>query len=75
VAIEPAFDFVMKFTKGICPVMEKGKWGYIDREGKFVIPPRFDEAKEFDGGLARVKLGTKIGYIDRMGRYVWEPTE
>jgi hypothetical protein len=66
VAIEPAFDFVSKFTEDGAGGAGQ-KWGYIDRHGKFVIPPRFDEAKEFDGGLARVKLGTKIGYIDRTG--------
>jgi len=57
------------------PVVVEGKWGYIDREGSYVIEPRFDEAKEFTEGIARVKPGTKTGYIDKTGRYVWNPAE
>ena len=47
-----------------------GKWGYIDKTGKFVIEPRFDGAEDFSEGLAPVKLGDKWGYIDKTGKLV-----
>jgi len=32
-----------------------GKWGYIDRTGKMVIPARFLDARSFSDGLAAVR--------------------
>jgi hypothetical protein len=44
-----------------------GKWGYIDRTGKYVVNPQFDSADPFSEGLATVKLGSKWGYVDESG--------
>ncbi|MYM91208.1 hypothetical protein GTP91_29040 [Rugamonas sp. FT82W] len=30
-------------------------WGYLDRDGRFVIPPRYLEAGDFADGLAPVR--------------------
>jgi hypothetical protein len=52
--------------------------GYIDRQGKVVIPAAFDEAYDFHEGLAQVRTGytTRVpgkgdtwGYIDKSGKY------
>ena len=55
------------------PVIQNGKWGYIDRTGKIVIPPLFDGTGGFSEGLANVKIGDKWGFIDKTGRYVIKP--
>ena len=47
-----------------------GKWGYIDKAGKKVIPCKYDKAYEFSDGLALVKLNHKWGYIDKTGTEV-----
>lgn len=56
------------------PFPRKGKYGYRDKAGEFVIAPQFDYAGEFCEGLAVVGLGkfpaTKWGYIDRAGKVV-----
>ncbi len=50
---------------------EKGKWGFINKEGKFVIKPQFDDSYySFSEGLAAVKTGRKWGYIDDTGKTV-----
>jgi hypothetical protein len=46
------------------------KFGYIDRNGKIVIPARFDRAENFSDDLARVTIGKKCGFIDRNGKIV-----
>jgi hypothetical protein len=37
-------------------VLVDGKWGFIDKTGKMVIPTRFDANREFAEGLAPVML-------------------
>ena len=56
-------------------------YGYIDRQGKFVIEPKFIEAHSFSEGLAGVALkkaarwqrGEEWGYIDKTGALKIEP--
>jgi hypothetical protein len=50
-------------------VQVDGKWGYVDEEGRQVIPPVFDLASTFSEGLARVRQGDQHGFIDTAGRW------
>lgn len=52
-----------------------GKFGFIDREGTWVIQPQFAQALPFDkGGVAPASIdGDNWGLIDRSGRWVVEP--
>jgi hypothetical protein len=52
----------------------RGKWGYIDKTGNFLIGPQFDYASRFYEGLARVHVGKKMGYILKTGKFFWGPT-
>ena len=47
---------------------ETGKYGYIDKTGKEIIPCIYDFADGFSEGLSRVKTGNKWGYIDETGK-------
>jgi serine/threonine protein kinase len=51
-------------------VESKGKYGYVDANGKKIIPLKYDKAEEFSDGLALVKLSNKYSYIDTSGRIV-----
>ena len=64
-----------KFHEGLAVVeAENGKWGYIDREGRWAIEPQFAHGWNFSSGLAAVKTKEyKWGYIDREGRWAIEP--
>ena len=62
------------------PVKQNGKFGYIDKTGKIVIPPQFDsvviaqeQGSSFTEGLAAVQVGDKWGYIDKSGKFVIPP--
>lgn len=60
-------------NEGFCGVEQNGKWGYIDKNGKLVIPLQFDSASPFVDRIARVSLGNQVGYIDRHGTYIVTP--
>jgi hypothetical protein len=61
-------DEEIEFWGGIN--LSEVKYGFINREGKEVIPLIYDEAKSFEGGLARVSIDYKRGFIDRNGDWV-----
>jgi hypothetical protein len=68
--MNPRFDAATPFDHGIAIVRvgdeKTGKWGYIDRTGKYLVKPQFDEARAFGkDGLARVRIADKWGYIRR----------
>jgi hypothetical protein len=56
------------------------RWGYVDREGRVVIPTQFLDAGDFSEGLAQVNVGGakdshcgrpgNYGYIDKSGAFV-----
>jgi hypothetical protein len=84
VVIAPHKWQVFGFSEGLAVfrLQKSDRWGYIDRDGRVVIPPRFVEAGSFRGGLARVtdsperwgiSGGCWAGYdlINRLGEYVW----
>lgn len=49
------------------------RWGFVNREGKLVIPAVFDTAEQFSEGLACVSEVGRYGYIDLNGQYVIHP--
>ena len=52
-------------------IVEKDdKSGFIDKEGREVIPCMYDAAGSFSEGLAYVKKDDKWGYIDKTGREI-----
>src|SRR5688572_31138568 len=52
---------------------EKGKDGYINLKGEWVIPPRFEKADAFQDGLARARENGKWGYINEEGKWAAMP--
>ena len=58
----------------LIPVKAGDKWGYIDKEGKYIINAQFDLAYIFSEGLALVQAGDgKWGYIGEDGKYIINP--
>jgi hypothetical protein len=58
----------------IYPLYRKGKWGYVDSTGKFVIEPQFLLAYRFAEDVAPVANDkNKWGYINREGKFEIEP--
>jgi hypothetical protein len=54
----------------------RGKWGFIDKTGRVVIPGRFYSITAFRHGLARVSENPyHVGFIDKTGAYVFQIQE
>ncbi len=78
-----SFAGLASFSEGLARVKEaedifntKGKWGYVNKKGTFVIPPRFYWAWDFMGGMACVgmeKNSLRRAYIDHDGIFIWNP--
>jgi hypothetical protein len=60
------------FSEGLAAVQVGGRWGYIDRAGRFAIEPIYGGATSFYDGKAAVAEGDKCWYIDKSGRKVGE---
>src|SRR4030042_1078127 len=64
---------LVQTEKLLYPIVQKGKWGYIDKSGTIVITPQFDKVRFFSDSLAVVRIGVKWGYIDTSGKIVITP--
>ncbi|MFL6228866.1 MAG: WG repeat-containing protein [Pyrinomonadaceae bacterium] len=58
------------FSGGMMTLAEGGKWGYVDKNFKFVIAPQFRWAEAFSEDRAVVEVGNRWGFVDRSGKVV-----
>ena len=64
----------LKFTTdGLLAIKEKGKWGYMNQKGEYIVNPKYDDCESYKYGYAKVKTGTKWGIIDKSGTEIIEP--
>ena len=68
-----ALNSVIVYAQELSLVREDGKFGYIDKTGKYAIQPSFEEAKTFSNGLAAAVQDKKWGYIKPSGEWAIEP--
>jgi len=61
------------FAQELALVREKGKIGFIDTSGAFVIPPKFDNARSFSEGYAAAEKNNLWGFINTSGEWVIQP--
>ena len=75
IRIEAKFDDWQLFAKnGLASVKLDGKWGFIDKNGDFVIKPIYEKTKGFyKDGFAAVKIDNKWGLIDSKGVWIMKP--
>ncbi len=64
--IEPKYQEQFLFWDGLAYVKFNNKYGYINHEGKIVIPIIYDKADNFYDGKAKVVLNGKSLTIDRI---------
>lgn len=68
------FEQARPFSNGVAAVAQEGRWGYVDKDGVWVIEPRFSSAGDFDDhDRASAGEGPDRGVIDRSGAWVLPP--
>jgi hypothetical protein len=72
--IEPKFQSVDHLRDGLARVKLDGKFGFVDKTGRFVIEPLFDTAWWFMAGLDRTSAARDgvFGVIDKTGAWVFQ---
>lgn len=54
-------------------INEKGKYGYVDENGKEIVKCQYDFGEEFLNGAGRITKGNKYGYVNEKGKVVIQP--
>ncbi len=74
IVVQPQYDVIFEFGEGFAGVKVGSKWGFIGKDGKFLIKPRFQYIKgSFSEGLACVMENYKYGYINKQGQWKIKP--
>ncbi len=71
------------YSDGLRVFEKEGKFGYINKKGKVVIPAIYEYAYPFVNGMAYVELNGKSGFINKKGKEIipikysqfWLPSE
>lgn len=74
ILIAPCFqEFYGFHYSGTAVVKKDEKFGFVNREGKIIIPLIYDDAYDFDGDYAVVKIEDKFGLITIKGQIYLKP--
>ena len=61
------YDFVNDLSNGVSLVKKSGKYGFVNKDGKVVVPLVYDESSTMSEGYAPVRKGDVWGYVDSLG--------
>ncbi len=56
------------FNEGMAPIQVDKKWGYLNTQGKLIIPAKYDYVTEFREGVATAKIGKQWYILDKQGK-------
>ena len=60
------------FRDGLCKVSYRKRWGFINKNGEWVVPPIYNDVQSYSEGVAAVLQGNKVEYIDTLGDKIFE---
>ncbi len=64
------YNDIRPYAEGRAAVKVKDKYGYIDTNGKLVVPADYARVSTFVEGRAAVQINGECGYIDRNGNII-----
>jgi hypothetical protein len=66
-------ELVWPATEGLRMIKRNSRYGFIDNQGRLMIPNRYEEARPFTEGLAPIKIRDKWGFINHDDKIVVQP--
>ena len=63
-------DYLYLVQTGLTTICKGDKWGYVNADGKIIVPCIYDFIGEFSDGLAYVSQDWKYGYVNTSGELV-----
>ncbi|TGM88704.1 WG repeat-containing protein [Leptospira bouyouniensis] len=70
----PNKTLTSSFSENTAVFRSDNKFGFIDINGKEIIPNIYEDASQYRNGLAAIKTDGKWGYIDKTGIEAIKPT-
>lgn len=67
---EERWSSPMTFIEDLCRVRMGDGYGFINRQGRVVVPCRYDEVYYFSNGMAIVAKNGRYGFVNKQGRQV-----
>lgn len=64
------YDIQRNYSQGFAAVKKDGKWGYINKSKKLIVPLKYDSADDYTNGYAVVGLKGKWGYVNSVGKEI-----
>ncbi len=68
--VEPARPILEEKDQALFLVIDKGRIGYIDENGRLLIALQYTRARDFSDERAAVQIGKKWGFVDTSGRMI-----
>lgn len=68
IVLQPTYESIGQLSNGLMAVKSGQLWGYINMEGKEVVPCKYKTASIFMDGIATVSTGSDINVIDLKGK-------
>jgi hypothetical protein len=67
------YVYVNELSCGLSLVEKDSKHGYVNKDGKVIIPLIYDDGMNFVEGKAGIMMGNKWGFIDSAGNEIVKP--
>lgn len=68
----PSYNYLGRFKDGLALIEQNNKWGFINNEGKQILPIKYDKAYAFQNGFADVTYNKDYFIIDTAGKALFE---
>lgn len=62
------YDYIIQFREGLAQVKKEDKWGFINTEGKEIIPTKYDEVLELKKDFILLRKGNEVHKFNYKGK-------
>jgi hypothetical protein len=67
------FSKFLPYQEGMAMVVQKEKYGFIDKDGLLLVSTQYDEAHPFKNEMAAIRIGNKWGFINKHEKILVPP--